>query len=446
MKKILKKTGLVASSFLLLAGCLGGGGTIEEMSTNKTVVPSPDNELFIFTGDQLFNKRYAKEENFDQLIGQFIKNKFPDIKIKHIQWDNPGRRYEDLVAAGTIPDIILEDSRRNTYRSIRKNKLEWDMTELVKKYNFDTGKLNPAWMQHSINSSDGKLYSLPFEGSEYLLYYNKDIFDKFGVDYPKPGMTYDEVYELTKKLTRQEGDITYKGYQQHPAYYLTLNQLSAPALDPDEDKASMVSDKWVRLVDNLRRFYDIPGNQFTTVKDFPKGRIAMAVDVEQSMIGWLQNKDLNFDVTSVPVFPEASQFQYQPYTVGAFISNQSPKKELAFQVIAYLLSEEVQIERAKLGISSLLMSSAVQQAYGQGISELKGKNLQALFALKSAMPAPRKPGLTFIDPKTARVFAPLIFGESKDSQTALRMVNDEMNKAIEEAKASEKEGGGNPHL
>ncbi|UUZ97359.1 extracellular solute-binding protein [Paenibacillus sp. P25] len=295
-----------------------------------------------------------------------MRKRFPDIKIKHVQWDNPDRRYEDLIAAGTIPDIMLEDARRNTYRSIRRNKLEWDMTELVQKYNFDTGRLDPAWLRQSAGSSDGKLYSLPFEGSDYLLYYNKDIFNKFGVDYPKPGMTYDEAYELAKKLTRQEGEMTYKGFQQHPAYYLTYNQLAEPALDPEEDKASMVSGKWVRMVDNLRRFYDIPGNQFTTVKDFPQGRIAMAVDVEESMIGWMQNKDLNFDVTSVPVFPEAPEFKYQPYTVGAFITNQSKKKDLAFQVIQYLLSDEVQIERAKLGVSSPLINPAVRQAYGQG--------------------------------------------------------------------------------
>lgn len=433
----------VMASAAMISGCTDDEAQAPETEPTRKAA---DNELFIFTGDQLFNKRYVKEENFEQLIGQFIKKKFPDITVKHVQWDNPGRRYEDLIAAGTIPDIILEDTRRNTYRSIRRNKLEWDMSDLIKKYNFDTGKLNPAWMQQSINSSDGKLYSLPFEGSEYVLFYNKDIFDKFGVDYPKPGMTYDEAYEAAKKLTRQEGNITYKGYQQHHQYYMTLNQLSEPALDPQDNKASMVSGSWVRIVDNLRRFYDIPGNQFTTVKDFPKGHMAMAVDVEQSIVDWAKNyKSLNFDVSSVPVFPEAPGFRYQPYTLGAFITNQSTKKELAFQVITYLLSEEVQIERAKYGVSSPLMSPAVQEAYGQLVPELRGKNTQALFALENAMPAPRKPNLTFVDPKTYMVFNPLIFDESKDSQTALRMTNDSMNKDIAEAQKLEQQGMANPY-
>ncbi|MFC5648803.1 ABC transporter substrate-binding protein [Paenibacillus solisilvae] len=418
----------------------------ESGNANEESAETNDNELFIYTGDQLFNKRYVDEDNFEMLIGQFIKKKFPNIVVKHVQWDD-GNRYEDLVAKQTFPDIILEDVRRNTHRYVERYNLQYDMSELIKKHNFDTGKLDPAFLQMSKNASDGKLYSLPFEGSEYLLYYNKDIFDKFGVDYPKPGMTYDQIYELAKKLTRQEGDITYKGYQQHPEYYMMLNQLSEPALDPVEDKASLLSDKWSKIVNNLRRFYDIPGNQFTTVKDFPKGQIAMAVDVEQGIVDYATNyKDLNFDIAPVPVFPEASHSKYQPYSYGAFITNQSKNKDLAFEVLAYLLSEEIQIERSKMGISSPLKSDAVRAAYLQGVPQMEGKQLQSFFALDSAMPAPRKPGLTFIDPKVRNVFNPLIFEESKDTQTALRVTNEEMNKAIDETSAVQKGGGVSPHL
>ena len=468
MKKVLPATLALASTFAVVAGCFGdqSGGSIDAggsadvaderamsdasadgASSEESVVnTTPDDTLFFYTVDLFLTKRYVQQEDFEKYIGQFIRKKFPNIKIKHVLWDD-GTRYEDLIAKGTIPDIIFEDTRRNAYRYVRRFGLEYDMTDLIKKYNFDTGALDPSYLQLSLNSSDGKLYSLPFEGYDYMLYYNKDIFDKFGVEYPKAGMTYDEAYELAKHMTRQEGDITYKGYQQHPEYYMMLNQLAEPALDPNEDKASMLSDNWVKIVDNLRRFYDIPGNQFTTVRDFPNGRMAMAVDVES----WIYNysreyPDLNFDVAPVPVFPEASNAKYQPYAGGLYISKQSNKKDLAFQVIAYLLSEEVQIERAKLGIRSPLMSSAVQEAYGQLVPGLRDKDRDALFALKNAAPLPRRPGLTFIDPKVGEVFNPLIFEESKDSSAALRIVNEKMDKAIDETKAIESEGGVSPHL
>ncbi|MDQ0898497.1 ABC transporter substrate-binding protein [Paenibacillus sp. V4I7] len=442
MKKYLLSSLLIALACLVMAGCESESVSSEQTPAVAKTTESPENELFIYTAWPAF---YVKEEIFEKQIGQYIKKKFPDIKVKHIHWDNPGRRYEDLIAAGTIPDIVFDEVRRNTYRQVRRFDMQYDMTDLIKKYNFDTNKLNPADMQHSINTSDGKLYSLPFNSNEWVLFYNKDIFDKFGVEYPKDGMTWDETYEMAKKLTRQEGEITYKGFQMNPAHYLKFNQLSEPGLDPNEDKASMVSDKWVKSVDNIRRFYDIPGNQLVKTNAFSKGNIAMIVDSLENAVRLVnENKSLNFDVSSVPVFPEAPKSKFQPNTNGMFITNQSKKKDLAFQVIAYLLSTEIQIEQSKQGIISPLIDPAVQQVFGQGIQEWKGKHLQSLFYLNSAKPALRKPGLTFIDSNTDMVWN-LIAEESKDSQTALRMTNDAMNKAIEETKVIQKDGGTSQH-
>lgn len=438
------------SSFLMLAalallsaaaGCEEPGVASPEPIAAKQTA-SPDNELFIFTAWPAF---YVKEDIFQQQVGQPIEKKFPGVKVKHIAWDNPGRRYEDLIAAGTIPDIIFDEVRRNTYRQVRRFDLQYDMTDLIKKYNFDTGTLNPADLQHSVNSSDGKLYSLPFNSNEWVLLYNKDIFDKFGEDYPHDGMTWDEAYEKAKKLTRQEGEITYKGFQMNPAHYMRFNQLSEPALDPEEDKASMVSDKWIRIVDNIRRFYDIPGNQLVKTNQFSKGNIAMIVDSLENAVRLVnENKNLNFDISSVPVFPEAPTSKFQPNTNGMFITKQSQKKDLAFQVIAYLLSPEYQTELSKQGLISPLMDPAVQQAFGQQVPQWQGKRTASVYHLQSAMPPGRKPGLTFIHANMDFIWGQ-IANESKDTQTALRMGQAEMDKAIREAREFIRQGGVNPH-
>ena len=48
---------------------------------------------------------------------------------------------------------------------------------------------------------DGKLYELPFRNDFWVLFYNKDIFDAAGVDYPTNDMTWDEYDELARKVT-----------------------------------------------------------------------------------------------------------------------------------------------------------------------------------------------------------------------------------------------------
>lgn len=63
---------------------------------------------------------------------------------------------------------------------------------------------------------DGKLYELPFRNDFWVLYYNKDLFDKKGVAYPTNDMTWEE-YDL---LARQMTDTTF-GSQVYGGHYHT---------------------------------------------------------------------------------------------------------------------------------------------------------------------------------------------------------------------------------
>ena len=57
------------------------------------------------------------------------------------------------------------------------------------------------------NTFDGKLWSFPFNKSVPVLYYNKEMFVKAGLDPDIPPATDEEFYEYTKKLTRDlDGD------------------------------------------------------------------------------------------------------------------------------------------------------------------------------------------------------------------------------------------------
>lgn len=63
---------------------------------------------------------------------------------------------------------------------------------------------------------DGSLYELPFRNDFWVVYYNKDIFDRAGVDYPTNDMSFNEYDALARKLT----DTTY-GSQVYGTHYHT---------------------------------------------------------------------------------------------------------------------------------------------------------------------------------------------------------------------------------
>jgi len=69
----------------------------------------------------------------------------------------------------------------------------------------------PAFMENS--TTGGKIYSVPFQRSTPVLYYNKEAFKKAGLDPNKPPATWDEMVEYGKKLTLKDasGKVTQWG-------------------------------------------------------------------------------------------------------------------------------------------------------------------------------------------------------------------------------------------
>ena len=55
---------------------------------------------------------------------------------------------------------------------------------------------------------DGKVYALPFRSDFWVVYYNKDIFQKAGLDADNPPKTWPEVFEAAKKIKISGGIST----------------------------------------------------------------------------------------------------------------------------------------------------------------------------------------------------------------------------------------------
>jgi multiple sugar transport system substrate-binding protein len=428
--ELIKRIATLALLGALATGC--GNGNKNGAEPGAAAKTEPVTLLF-YTAQ---NGNYAKEENFESDIGQFIKAKFPHIKLEHIHTAK-GSEYQDLIGAGKIPDIVL-DSSSNVTSAIIRNGLQYDMTALLQKQKFDLNRIDPALLQVVRNYGDGKLNGLPFLGSNYLMFYNKDVFDKFGVPYPRDGMTWDETYELAKKLTRTDGGVQYNGFQADPGLLLKYNPRSLGFLDAKEDKPEVATEAWKQYVAHVKRFYDIPNNPVSNVDNFPKGQYALAVHVAEKVIGWPQaNPNLNWDVVAAPVFKDAPGVGLQSNFYSLFVTGQSKHKDEAAAVIAHLLSDEVQTQLSKKGLITPLVGKDVQKAFGDNMPELKGKNVQAVYANKYAPPPPaRANGLTFVDgsSKMRAAFVDMM-KTNEDINTVLRKAEDAIKQDIAAAKA-----------
>lgn len=142
-------------------------------------------------------------QQFQSVIDAFIA-KNPNVEIKVI--DTSADEYNNslgisLSAAQSDPDIIWVKDMGAMLQMADKNQL-LPIDEFIKGDNLDLSIYSGS-AEHL--QYDGVSYALPFRSDWYILYYNKDLFDAAGVDYPSNDITWTEYYALSEKLTSGEG-------------------------------------------------------------------------------------------------------------------------------------------------------------------------------------------------------------------------------------------------
>lgn len=238
---------LSVAAVLSAAACSGGGvgeeGVAEPLPEGSGSVKDRAVEIAFYSSGR------------EPLFVEAVRQKFPEYTIKYIQ-KGTGFTFPEMIAGGQTFDIYVENAR--TYaRDLVGSKLEQDLTELAKRHQIDLNRFEPGGLEQMMSA--GGLYGLPIYGSGLVLYYNKEIFDRFGVPYPKDGMTWEETYELAKRLTRTDNQ-PYYGYWVKTKSYLRKNQYSLPFADLETDKAVIVNERWKKTIETVyERFSDIEG-------------------------------------------------------------------------------------------------------------------------------------------------------------------------------------------
>jgi sn-glycerol 3-phosphate transport system substrate-binding protein len=145
-----------------------------------------------------------------QIIDGYIK-KFeeqnPGIKVNAVlsggYGDTMTKIQTTIKGGGTPPDVAVLLST-DLYSLTDSNAIQ-PLDDYVKAAGGDsfTADFQPAFLANS--NYQGHIWSLPFQRSTPVLYYNKDLFQAAGLDPNKPPTTYQELVDDAKKLTKPDG-------------------------------------------------------------------------------------------------------------------------------------------------------------------------------------------------------------------------------------------------
>jgi multiple sugar transport system substrate-binding protein len=106
--------------------------------------------------------------------------------------------------AGVGPDLFDFSGNSDLERYIKSGIL-LEVTDAAKAQGFSYQLVWPS-IKSSFVTQEGRQYGFPDNAAAYMLIYNKDMFDKAGVPYPKPGWTWDEFLQTAQRLSGKRPD------------------------------------------------------------------------------------------------------------------------------------------------------------------------------------------------------------------------------------------------
>ncbi|MBE1440637.1 ABC transporter substrate-binding protein [Paenibacillus sp. OAS669] len=422
---------------LIAGGCSNGAaneGKTEEANKNAEPV-----ELVFYSVSK------DSEENFNERFGNAIRKKFPNYTIKYIQRVPNSTDLQQLLTSGAQIDIQW-DSIASFTGSVLDSGTAFDMTDLIKQHNLDLNRFEPSMIDSLKKMSGGGLYGLPLYNDRMALYYNKDLFDKFGVPYPKDGMTWDEIIELSNQMTREESGVVYTGFSPSLNQVFVSNPYSLPLVDSSTNKATINNDTWKKIIDTML-IRPTQNNMYKKKIEQSNGKIpdsntfvkekTLAMYTASPLLPVVFAQDMssmNWDVVTFPAFKDLPGVGAQAYPGVISVTKMSKNKDAAMEVIKYLTSDEYQLESSKNGIMTVLKDKAIQKTLGQNTA-YKDKNFSAFFTKFPAMAEK-----TVSESKAAvlgkyTTNAMKVVNEEMDINTMLRTTEEEANKALQSASA-----------
>ncbi len=102
----------------------------------------------------------------------------------------------ELSGSGSDFDVVTIKDVPGYATLVSKNTLE-PLDSYISEAGIDLSQYGGVDKQITV---DGSLYELPFRNDFWVVFYNKDIFDAAGVDYPTNDMTFEEYDELARKV------------------------------------------------------------------------------------------------------------------------------------------------------------------------------------------------------------------------------------------------------
>ena len=286
----------------------------------------------------------ANGKFFESQVQSFLTD-HPEIEVELTytgSYVDSATKISAAKLAGEAPDMVFT-SASQLYPGEDEN---FAMETLVKDKEINFSDFQDGVLEYA--KYNGKLASLPFAISTQVVYYNKDLVKKAGLDLEKnPPKTWNEFVEVCKKVQVANKDVW--GFDTSDGVWLLKSMLYQNGNDVIKKKDDSISpvfdnEKGVEVVTFWRSLVDqkvMPAQQHDNAeKKFLAGSLAFIAATSNRISKWSGSTTFEIGAIEMPYFKNPS------VALGgstcAIITQQKWAEEACWEIMKYLLNTENQ--------------------------------------------------------------------------------------------------------
>jgi len=357
---------------------------------------------------------YYDEGMFFQDYGMVFSALYPNVEIEVVSNQSlySGENIDYDTALNKFieekqPDILMLDAEK--YQKLSQEGKLYDLDAVMEKEKYETEGLIPGMLDY-LKEQGGKVYGLSPSFYSQVIYYNKDLFEKYKIELPRSRMSWNETLQLARRFPTG-GDMKERVFGLNMGYREELFDLASMLavsenvsyVNAGQKQMTIHTDSWknafqqaLDAVESNSLYFESMSNQegamsqsyedYLLLDPFLSGSLAMTIrDVsytnqikQASDYPGLKDKIVkNWDIVTAPIGQQSpDESSLMSFNNLFAIRTDSPNKEVAWDFLNYVTSDDYARVKSK---SNNYNGLPVRTKY---ITDVEGHNYAAFYELK----------------------------------------------------------------
>ncbi len=268
------------------------------------------------------NINVIPESDYSSKLNQMVSTKDTSSDI-YVVWENDIKNFADAKGILSLDDYLANSTINQK-----------DFIDAV----------------NQLTKGLGATYGLPWCAATEVLYYNQDMFDAAGIDYPNNDWSYDDFLAAAEKLTKYNDDGTTAVYgfdiPNTQTWWAGIGGAGDQVYDASTGEL-VIGDGAVSFITdcaNLVKKGVMPEPSSDTSDKFASGKAAMSWLGSWNIGSYSDKLAFNWDIATIPT----DKIKYNTLHTGFYTINANSKnKDAAWKVIEWLMGEEGQAINSK---------------------------------------------------------------------------------------------------